>query len=215
MSLLHYLLETLFQFSSLLTLNCTSSSVVLLYLYTINSCCLLLILENNSFLESLNDFYTLPRFQDLIKNQEHYCVTRESLSARIFQICLKYLLVKMDPILFCQEGPIKEMSSQELLPYWACFLKRSIVFICNISWKKIIRLIFNEIRNLLLSCFINYNKMESLTEKSLKSSISSMSIKIFKVSSVGSIWLELSMDSWLVSFIIIHLNNCKSWKERS
>ena len=91
MSLLHYLLETLFQFSSLLTLNCTSSSVVLLYLYTINSCCLLLILENNSFLESLNEFYILPRFQDLIKNQEHYCVTRESLSARIFHLCLKYL----------------------------------------------------------------------------------------------------------------------------
>ena len=44
--------------------------------------------------------------------------------------------------------------------------------------------------------------MESLTEKSLKYSIS-------------LILLELSMDSWLVSFIIIHLNNFKSWKERS
>ena len=38
MSLLQYLLETPFQFSSLHNLNCTSSSVVLLYLYTINSC---------------------------------------------------------------------------------------------------------------------------------------------------------------------------------
>ena len=107
MSLLQYLLETLFQFSSLLTLNCTSSSVVLLYLYTINSCCLLLILENNSFLESLNEFYILPRFQDLIKNQEHYCVTRESLSARIFHICLKYLfacvLKNTFPEYFCQQ----------------------------------------------------------------------------------------------------------------
>ena len=107
MSLLQYLLETLFQFSSLHTLNCTSSSVVLLYLYTINSCCLLLILENNSFLESLNEFYILPRFQDLIKNQEHYCVTRESLSARIFQICLKYLfacvLKNTFPDYFCQQ----------------------------------------------------------------------------------------------------------------
>ena len=107
MSLLHYLLKTLFQFSSLLTLNCTSSSVVLLYLYTINSSWLTSDLRKQLCFRKFKWIFIFTYFQDLIKNQEHYCVTRESLSAHIFHICLKYLfacvLKNTFPEYFCQQ----------------------------------------------------------------------------------------------------------------